>query len=50
VENLDKSVEKAKSLGATIKVPQTPVSDFGRFAVIIDPTGAYFALWQSLKS
>lgn len=30
-------------------MPATPVSDFGRFAVIQDPTGAHIALWQSTK-
>lgn len=50
VENVDNSLEKAKSLGATVVVPATPISDFGRFAVITDPTGANIAMWQSLKS
>ncbi len=50
VENVDKFVEKAQSLGATITVPATNVSDYGRFAVIADPTGAHIAFWQSLKS
>lgn len=49
VENVDVMVEKAKKLGATITVPATPVADFGRFAVIQDPTGAHIAVWQSLK-
>ncbi|MFN7096547.1 MAG: VOC family protein [Gammaproteobacteria bacterium] len=50
VENLDTTLTKAKSLGATVCVEATPVSDFGRFAVIIDPTGASIALWQTLKN
>lgn len=50
VEDLDTTVEKAKSLGATIKQPPTDISDFGRLAVLQDPTGAHIALWQSLKS
>lgn len=50
VENLDTMVAKAKTLGATITVPATPVGDFGRFAIIQDPTGAHIALWQSLKA
>lgn len=50
VENLDKSIEKAKSLGATVKVPATPAGEYGRFSILIDPTGAHIALWQALKS
>ncbi len=49
VDDLDAMVNKAKSLGATIVVPATQVSDYGRFAVIKDPTGAQISLWQSLK-
>ncbi len=49
VKDVDKMVEKAKSLGAKITVPATPVSDFGRFAVIQDPTGAHIAIWQPTK-
>lgn len=50
VENVDSMVKKAAELGAKIKVPATPVSDFGRFAVLEDPTGACFGIWQYLKS
>jgi uncharacterized protein len=49
VKDLNAMLEKAEALGATIKVPETAVSDFGRLAVIKDPTGAHIALWQSLK-
>lgn len=49
VENLDAAVKKAQDLGAKITVPATLVNDYGRFAVIQDPTGAHLALWQSLK-
>ena len=43
-------LEKAKKLGATIKMPATNVADYGRFAVLQDPTGAHIAIWQSLKN
>ncbi len=49
VKDVDKSVEKAKSLGAKIIVDAMPVGDFGRMAVIQDPTGAHIAVWQSTK-
>ena len=41
------ATEKAKALGATIAQEKTEVSNFGWFSVIIDPTGAALALWQS---
>lgn len=50
VDNLDESLAKATSLGASVKIPATAVKDFGRFAIIIDPTGAHIAMWQNLKS
>lgn len=50
VDDIDKSLTAAQSLGASVKVPATNAGDFGRFAVICDPTGAHLALWQSLKS
>ena len=50
VDDLDAMVEKAVSLGANICVPQTDIQDYGRFAVLTDPTGAGIALWQNMKS
>ncbi|CAN5365679.1 VOC family protein [soil metagenome] len=49
VNDVDAMVAKAKSLGAQIKVPVTAAGDFGRFAIIVDPTGAHLGLWQSMK-
>lgn len=50
VDNADTSLEKAKKHGAKVVKPVTPVGDFGRFAIIADPTGAHIALWQSLNN
>lgn len=50
VENIEKTLEKAKELGATIAVPITNVTDMGVFAIIVDPTGAHIAFWQPVKS
>ncbi len=50
VENLDQSLEKAMRHGATLIKPATPIGDFGRMAIIKDPTGAHIALWQALKN
>jgi len=50
VEGLDKALEKAVKNGAAIVKPATNAGDFGRFAIITDPAGAYIALWQSLTA
>jgi uncharacterized protein len=48
VENVEMTLEKAKSLGASVMVPVTNVAEMGRFAIVTDPTGAAIAFWQSL--
>jgi hypothetical protein len=45
--NVDQSVEKAKSLGGTLVAGPFDVMEHGRMAVLTDPTGATFALWQA---
>jgi uncharacterized protein len=47
VTSADESAEKAKSLGATLMKEPFDVFDVGRMAVIQDPTGAVFAIWQA---
>lgn len=49
VDNVDESLKKASQNGATILKSATDVADFGRMGIIIDPTGAHIALWQSLR-
>lgn len=49
VDDVESTLTKAKNEGATVKMPVTPAGDFGRFAIIVDPTGAHIAFWQSLK-
>ena len=46
VESADESAKKAKDLGGTLTMPPFDVMDVGRMAVVRDPTGAMFALWQ----
>lgn len=46
VENLDESVKKAVGLGAKIVMGKTSVQGMGFFAVLFDPQGAMFALWE----
>lgn len=48
VADVEDTLEKAKSLGASVKVPVTPVPGMGRFIIIQDPTGAHIAFWQSV--
>ncbi|MDQ6652398.1 MAG: VOC family protein [Acidobacteriota bacterium] len=47
VTNVDETVQKAKDAGATIMKEPFDVMTVGRMAVVQDPTGAVFALWQA---
>ena len=47
VTNADESAEKAKAEGATIMNGPFDVFTLGRMAVIQDPTGAVFSIWQA---
>jgi predicted enzyme related to lactoylglutathione lyase len=47
VNNVDETAEKAKAAGATLMKEPFDVSTIGRMAVVQDPTGAVFALWQA---
>jgi len=46
VEDADATVERAKELGGTAHAPAFDVMEAGRMAVIQDPQGAYFLIWQ----
>lgn len=46
VESADDTAAKAKELGGTLMKEPFDVFTYGRMAVIQDPTGAVFALWQ----
>ena len=50
VENADAAAAKAQQLGGTILAPAFDVMDAGRMAVMMDPTGAVFCVWQPNKS
>jgi predicted enzyme related to lactoylglutathione lyase len=45
--DVDTDAKKGAELGATVIVPPTDIPGTGRFAVIMDPQGAAFALFQS---
>ena len=50
VEDVDGSVAKAGSLGGKTLVPPTDIPTVGRFAVLEDPQGAFFAVFRSLQA
>ena len=47
VTSADETAAKAKELGATLLAGPFDVMTFGRMAVVQDPTGAVFSLWQA---
>ena len=49
VESADASAEKAASLGGAVIKEPFDVMEAGRMAVIGDPSGAAFALWEARK-
>ncbi|MBM4060639.1 MAG: VOC family protein [Planctomycetes bacterium] len=46
VRNLAASTAKAKQLGANAMMENTPIPGVGRFSMLMDPTGAAFALFE----
>jgi uncharacterized protein len=49
VANADETTTRAKELGATVLAPPFDVMDSGRMAILQDPTGAVFQVWQPNK-
>jgi len=49
VDSADATASKATKLGGKIIAPGMDVMDAGRMAVIMDPTGAVFSVWQAKK-
>ena len=47
VADVDATVERATGLGAQVIVPAGDAGPAGRFAVLLDPTGASIGLWQA---
>jgi hypothetical protein len=46
VEDADATAAKAAELGGNVHAPAFDVMDVGRMAVIADPQGAFFEVWQ----
>jgi len=49
VQSADSAVDRAAKAGGKILMPAFDVMDVGRMAVIQDPTGAVFCVWQANK-
>jgi predicted enzyme related to lactoylglutathione lyase len=47
VDDADATARHAEELGGKLMHPAFDVMNFGRMAVIQDPTGAYFSVWQA---
>jgi predicted enzyme related to lactoylglutathione lyase len=45
-DDADKTAELAQTAGGSVLMPPMDVFDSGRMAVLADPTGAAFAVWQ----
>jgi uncharacterized protein len=50
VEDADATVAKAREAGGVVHVDPMSVLDYGRMAVLADPTGAAFGIWQPGKN
>ena len=50
VDDVNKALEKAKSLGGKVMKDKTDVMGMGSFGIITDPTGAMLGLWEAKKS
>jgi uncharacterized protein len=46
VDSADAAADSAQKLGATVHAPAFDVMDVGRMAVIGDPQGAFFMVWE----
>jgi uncharacterized protein len=47
VETADACVARTTALGGEVQMAATDVAELGRMAVLADPTGAAFAIWQA---
>ena len=46
VDSLDAAVTRAQGLGATVMKPRAAVQGMGWFAMLVDPQGNSFAVWE----
>ncbi len=50
VESADEAAARVKELGGAVHAGPFDVGEAGRMAVIADPTGAMFGIWQAARS
>src|SRR5882672_9583198 len=50
VENANQAADTTNQLGGTVLAPAFDVMEMGRMAVLQDPTGATFCVWQAAKN
>ena len=50
VNDVDLKAKEAEAAGGTVHAPPFDVFDVGRMAVISDPAGAFFCMWQPKES
>jgi predicted enzyme related to lactoylglutathione lyase len=50
VADCDDTAERAQRLGAKARVPPRDIANVGRFAVLIDPQGAHFAIIELVSA
>jgi hypothetical protein len=49
VDSADQGADKVREFGGTVVMPPMDVMDVGRMAVVQDPTGAVFSLWEPMQ-
>lgn len=49
VDDVKKTIAKAKKLGAEIIVDFMPIGDMGAIGVFVDPSGAALGVWMATK-
>jgi predicted enzyme related to lactoylglutathione lyase len=49
VDSVEATLNKAGQLGAKVVVEKTAVPDMGAFAILVDPRGASFGIWEVIK-
>lgn len=50
VEDAEQAAKECEAAGGSIHAPAFDVMDYGRMAVISDPTGAFFCVWEPKKT
>jgi uncharacterized protein len=48
-DDMDATLAKAQSLGATVTVPKMEIPEMGWLATFVDPTGNHIGLWQGMQ-